>query len=92
VAASGLVLQGCSHVLTPLNEQATRWWDPAIRNEAGLRLEGSEIKDCQVTNNPYLIYECDRLQPEPIAFQTIDQGAFPEKAIATYIRFLSNRR
>ena len=63
-------------------EQATRWWDPAIRNEAGLKLEDGEIKDSQVTNNSYLIYECDRLQPEPIAFQTIDQGAFPEKDIA----------
>ena len=35
-----------------------------------------------ILNNPYLIYECDRYQPEPIAFRTIDQGAFPEKQIA----------
>ena len=30
-----------------------------------------------------MLYECDRLQPEPIAFRTIDQGAFPEKPIAS---------
>ena len=63
-------------------DQAARWWDPAARNIVGLRLASEEISDAAITNNPYALYECDRLQPGPIAFRTIDQGAFPEKAIA----------
>lgn len=62
--------------------QATRWWDQAARNEAGLRLGSEEVSDVAILKNPYAVYECDRLQAEPIAFRTIDQGAFPEKPIA----------
>ena len=43
---------------------------------------GEEVTDRAILKNPYLIYECDRLQPGTIAFRTIDQGAFPDKAIA----------
>jgi ATP-dependent exoDNAse (exonuclease V) alpha subunit len=56
--------------------------DPAPRNSAGLRLADEEISDTAILKNPYALYECDRLQPEPIAFRTIDQGAFPERPIA----------
>jgi ATP-dependent exoDNAse (exonuclease V) alpha subunit len=63
-------------------DQATRWWDPATRNVAGLRVGADEIDDASILKNPYILYECDRLQPEPIAFRTIDQGAFPEKPVA----------
>jgi ATP-dependent exoDNAse (exonuclease V) alpha subunit len=63
--------------------QAARWWDQSSRNNAGLEFRGEEIADAAILRNPYLLYECDRLQPDPIAFQTIDQGAFPEKAIAS---------
>ena len=63
-------------------EQAARWWDPAARNTAGLRIASEEISDTAIIKNPYALYECDRLQPAPIAFRTIDQGAFPEKPIA----------
>ena len=65
------------------SEQAARWWDPAARNNANLRLAGEEISDAAILKNPYALYECDRLQPEPIAFRTVDQGAFPEKPIAS---------
>jgi hypothetical protein len=64
------------------HDQATRWWDQAARNEANIRLEGEEVTDTAILKNPYALYECDRLQPEPIAFRTIDQGAFPEKPVA----------
>jgi len=63
-------------------DQAARWWDPAARNEAELRLANEEISDAAILKNPYLLYECDRTQPEPIAFRTIDQGALPEKPVA----------
>jgi hypothetical protein len=63
-------------------DQATRWWDQAARNEAGLRVGDAEISDAEILKNPYTIYECDRLQPKPIAFLTIDQGALPEKSVA----------
>lgn len=63
-------------------EQVARWWDQSARNEAGLRLGGDEVVDAAILKNPYAIYECDRLQPGPIAFRTIDQGAFPEKPVA----------
>jgi ATP-dependent exoDNAse (exonuclease V) alpha subunit len=62
-------------------EQAARWWDPAARNTAKLRLANEEISDVDILKNPYILYECDRLQPKPIAFRTIDQGAFPEKPV-----------
>lgn len=62
--------------------QAIRWWDQSSRNNAGIVLAGDEVSDAAIIENPYLLYECDRDQPEPIAFETIDQGAFPEKAIA----------
>jgi hypothetical protein len=63
-------------------DQAARWWDRAARNSAGIRQANEEITDAAILKNPYALYECDRLQPEPIAFRTIDQGAYPEKAIA----------
>ena len=63
-------------------DQAARWWDQSARNLAGIRIEDEEITDSAILKNPYLIYEYDRLQPGPVAFRTIDQGAFPEKAIA----------
>ncbi|MBX5454449.1 MAG: ATP-dependent RecD-like DNA helicase [Acidobacteriia bacterium] len=63
-------------------DQAARWWDPAARNKAGIRQGNEEISDAAILKNPYTLYECARLQPEPIAFRTVDQGAFPEKAIA----------
>jgi ATP-dependent exoDNAse (exonuclease V) alpha subunit len=64
-------------------DQAVRWWDPAARNTAKLRLADKEISDADILMNPYILYECDRLQPEPIAFRTIDQGAFPDKPVAS---------
>jgi ATP-dependent exoDNAse (exonuclease V) alpha subunit len=62
--------------------QASRWWDPAARNEAGIQLGGEEVADAAILKNPYILFECDRPQSEPIAFRTVDQGAFPEKPIA----------
>jgi ATP-dependent exoDNAse (exonuclease V) alpha subunit len=62
--------------------QAARWWDRTARNEAGIQLASEEVADAAIVKNPYIMFECDRQQPEPIAFRTIDQGAFPEEPIA----------
>ena len=62
--------------------QATRWLDESSRSKAGITLSQEEVSDDAIVANPYLLYECDRDQPEPIAFEVIDQGAFPEKPIA----------
>ena len=62
-------------------KQASRWWDRAARNEAELQFGLTKIEDGLILKNPYIICtECDRLQPEPIAFRTIDQGALSGKA------------
>ncbi len=63
-------------------QQAERWWDQSARNRSDLRIDDEEIIDRAILRNPYLIYECDRYQFGPIAFRTIDQGVFPERAIA----------
>lgn len=63
--------------------QALRWWDESSRSHAGINLSGEELSDVAILENPYLLYECDRDQPESIAFETIDQSAFPEKAVAS---------
>ena len=34
--------------------QAARWWDPAARNEAGIRLGGEEVADAAILKNPYI--------------------------------------
>jgi hypothetical protein len=67
-------------------DQTARWWDPATRNTAGLRQANEEIADAAILKNPYALYECDRLQPEPIAFRTVDQGAFHERQSRTPTR------
>ena len=64
-------------------QQAERWWDQSARNRAELRNGDEEVTDRAILKNPYLIYQCDRLQLGPLAFRTIDQGAFPEKVPAS---------
>lgn len=56
--------------------QALRWYQPTEREKAGIRLS-----DAQVLANPYLVYEEDRLQADPIAFEIVDRGLFPPESI-----------
>ncbi len=65
------------------DEQAERWWDQSARNRSHLHMGDEEVSDLAILKNPYLIYECDRLQFAPIAFRTVDQGIFPDSAVAT---------
>ena len=64
-------------------QQATRWWDQSARNRSQLLLGEDEVTDQAILKNPYVIYECDRLQISPIAFRTVDQGIFPDSAVVT---------
>jgi ATP-dependent exoDNAse (exonuclease V) alpha subunit len=57
-------------------EQALRIYDKSERSEAGI-----VVRDEEVLANPYLLYECDRRSPDPIAFATIDRGIFPDEAL-----------
>jgi len=65
------------------NEQAERWWDQSARNRFELSIGDEQVTDHEILKNPYLIYECDRLQSAPIAFRTINQGIFPDRAVAS---------
>jgi hypothetical protein len=56
--------------LTP--DQAERWYQPDLRDSAGINCSDSEI-----LANPYLLYEGDRYAPDPISVRTVDHGAFP---------------
>ena len=63
-------------------EQATRWYQATERIEAGIQLEDREILD-----NPYLIYERDRVSADPITFTTVDRGVFPDPLVRDAHRF-----
>ena len=63
------------------SEQAARWWDPAVRSAAELSYLGKPIHDDAIVTNPYLLFECDRGQVDPIAFRTVDQATFPQAAV-----------
>ncbi len=54
------------------SEQATRWYQPTIRKEAGVSLT-----DGAIIANPYILHEHDRTRPDPIGFAVIDRGMWP---------------
>ena len=56
--------------------QALRWYQPTEREKAGINLN-----DAAILANPYLIYEDDRLQVDPVAFEIVDRGVFPPESI-----------
>ena len=56
--------------ITP--DQAMRLYQPSERNKAGI-----DLVDRQIIDNPYLIYEADRVSVEPVSVTTIDRGVFP---------------
>lgn len=58
------------------DEQAVRWYQPTERKEANIALRDEEI-----LANPYLLYEEDRLQAEPVAFEIVDRAVFPPESI-----------
>lgn len=54
------------------DDQATRWYQKEQREKAGIT-----IADSGILANPYVIFETDRTQEQPIAFTVIDRGMFP---------------
>ncbi len=56
--------------------QALRWYQPTEREKAGI-----DLSDVAILANPYLIYEDDRLQIDPVAFEIVDRGVFPPESI-----------
>jgi len=57
------------------NTQALRWYQPTERTKAGINLS-----DAAILLNPYVLYEDDRLQPDPVAFEIVDRGVFPPES------------
>jgi len=60
------------------DNQAERWYQPTERKKVGITLD-----DATILANPYLVYEDDRLQEDPVAFATVDHGLFPPETIRT---------
>ncbi|CAK0405810.1 AAA ATPase [Burkholderia pseudomallei] len=56
--------------------QALRWYQPTERTKAGI-----DVDDAAILANPYLVYEEDRLQVDPVAFEILDRGVFPPESI-----------
>lgn len=52
--------------------QAERWYQPTVREKAGILLSDEEILE-----NPYRIFEEDRLEFDAIVFDIVDRGMFP---------------
>lgn len=58
--------------------QALRWYQPTEREKAGI-----DLSDTAILANPYLVYEDDRLQADPVAFEIVDRGVFPPESLRT---------
>jgi energy-coupling factor transporter ATP-binding protein EcfA2 len=58
------------------DSQALRWYQTTERSDAKIF-----ITDDEILENPYFLYEADRLKADAIAFDIIDRGMFPPKNI-----------
>jgi hypothetical protein len=58
------------------DDQAKRLW--VIENRAGA---GIDATDADLLANPYLLFERDRVNADPISVWTVDRGAFPPPSI-----------
>ena len=56
-------------------DQATRFYVPEERKKAGISLDDSDL-----LQNPYLLYETDRISPNAIPVTVIDRGSYPPLA------------
>lgn len=56
--------------------QAVRLYQPTERERAGI-----DIDDGQILDNPYLLYELDRLSTDNVPVTVVDRGAFPEDIV-----------
>ncbi|MDX2223871.1 MAG: AAA family ATPase [Rhodospirillaceae bacterium] len=56
--------------------QARRWY----HSERAARF-GIDLKDGQILENPYVLYEHDRMSAEPVSFGLVDRGLFADKKV-----------
>ncbi len=56
--------------------QATRFYQPTERDKAGI-----DVSDQSLLENPYLLFEADRGQPDPVFLGVIDRGVFPDSIV-----------
>ncbi len=59
-------------------EQATRYYQETERTKQRI-----QATDAELLANPYLFFELDRQQEQPIAVDTVDRGLFPEESLRT---------
>lgn len=59
-------------------EQATRYYVHEDDSRRELRID---VTDADLLANPYLLYELDRVAPDPIRLGTVDRGVFPDVAL-----------
>jgi len=67
------------------SSQATRYY---VHEDASRIKAHITVEDVDNLKNPYLLYELDRLLPEPISFSIIDRGVFPENMMGKQPREL----
>ncbi|MCE3269708.1 MAG: helicase [Ramlibacter sp.] len=56
--------------------QATRWYKPAERRKAKI-----ESTDADILQNPYVVFEADRLQSDAVSFEMVDRGLFADATV-----------
>ena len=59
-------------------EQATRFYVPEERANVGI-----SVNDSDLLQNPYLLYEADRISAEATPVTVIDRGSYPHHALAS---------
>ncbi|MBN1315756.1 MAG: AAA family ATPase [Anaerolineales bacterium] len=60
------------------NEQATRYYVHEDKSRENLRIR---VTDDEILENPYLLYELDRIAPDPISLAVVDRGLFPDASL-----------
>lgn len=60
------------------SDQATRYYVHEDKTRKDLRIE---VADADIIANPYLLYEIDRIAPDPISLAVVDRGLFPAASI-----------
>jgi hypothetical protein len=58
--------------------QATRFYVPEERHQAGI-----DLADAELVENPYLIYETDRVNRDATPVTVVDRGSFPAPAVTS---------
>ncbi len=58
------------------DNQAIRYYQETEREKLGI-----QVSDRELLENPYLLYERDRDQADPIPFGVVDRGLFPDDVI-----------